>query len=377
MRPGAVTATLGAVDLYKTAREFPGRLRGRGTVTTTARSGLSRTALCWRTDNGRLVRVFRGGYVEAAAPDLLDRIRAALHVCPPGSAAGFHTAAALLGFGVPEDEDIHIVVPAGGPVPRRQGIRCHESALPIRAVTWATVPCTRPARTAIDLVRTLPDRPSALAVLDAALFARACTAKDLAMELGRHECLRGVRRARELVPLADGRAECRQESHLRLMLHDAGLHSFEPQVEVFDPQHSARYPRYRLDLADRARRVAVEYDGRSHLDGVSNDRRRHNWLDRHGWTMCYLTWDYLYRTPDEIVPMVLGAIARARQVHASRGFVGWFDLHPRDQVHDRGDHACRLAGCGCCRGSMRGGWRCGRSGSPRPGPPTWLSSSST
>lgn len=310
------------MDLYAMARDFPRTLRGRAPVTTTAQAGVSRTALCWRTDKGRLVRVFRGGYVESEAPDLLDRVRAVLRVCPPGAAVGFHTAAALLGFGVVEDEDIHIVVPAGSTMPRRRGIRVHEAALPLRAVTWSTVPCTRPARTAIDLVRTLADRPTGLAVLDAVLFSRACTAADLAAEVARHECLPGVRRARELVPAADGRAECRQESHLRLILRDAGLLGFVPQHAVLDPRHPGRHPRYRLDLADRALGVGVEYDGRSHLDGVSADRRRHNWLDRHGWTMCYFTWDYLYRTPHEIVPTVLDAIKRAGQDRREPGVRG-------------------------------------------------------
>jgi very-short-patch-repair endonuclease len=310
------------VDLYKHARDFPSTLRGRAKILTSAqiaRAGVSPTSTRWHTGKGRLWRPYHGIYLLTEGPvDLLDRVRAALRGCPPGTVVGFHTAAALQGFGVPEDDDIHVVLPANRLVPRRRGVRAHEFTVAFEPVLTAGVACTPPARTAIDLVRTV-DRPSGLAVLDAALYARACTAEELAAEVLRHDAQRGVIRARELVPLADARAECRQESHLRLVLHDGGLGGFEPQVEVWDPQRWSPYARYRLDLADRAHLVAAEYDGESHLrGGLRRDRARHNWLDEHGWTMRYFTDEDLYRRPGRIVPVLRRAIATSRQADTAR-----------------------------------------------------------
>ena len=68
--------------------------------------------------------------------------------------------------------------------------------------------------------------------------------------------------------------------------------------------------RYRIDLAYRNRRVGIEYDGRSHLDGVrlATDRVRMNWLDSRGWTMRYFTARDLYDRPGQLVAIVRAAL---------------------------------------------------------------------
>jgi very-short-patch-repair endonuclease len=297
------------VDLYSRAQLQPAAL-GKGKVATRAdlaRDGLSRSATLWQADHGRIVRAFRDAYVlGVAAPDIADKARAALAVSGSHCLVGFHTAAALLGFGVVTDDAVHLVVPPGKPFPTHHGIRVHQSVVPVRAPTvWKGIPCTPPARTAIDLARTL-DRPYALAILDAALSSGTCTYDDLVMEVAHHGGLRGVKRARSLVGLADGRSQCVQETHLRLILHDAGLCEFEPQVPVHDDYGTVRCY---LDLADQSHRVAVEYDGASHLDRsrLRQDRERHNWLDGRGWRMRYFTDRDLYRYPDRIVRIVRSA----------------------------------------------------------------------
>jgi very-short-patch-repair endonuclease len=219
---------------------------------------------------------------------------------PATAVFGFHTAAALLGFGVLESESVHIVVPAGTAHPRIRGVVAHEAVLSTDdRVSVAGFPCTAPARTAIDLVRTVR-RLDALPVLDAVLRTGRCVLNDLSVEAERHHGLRGVRQARELVPHADGRAECRQESQLRLLLLDAHLPALQPQVWVYDEAGAARY---RIDLGCAVRRVGLEYDGVSHLDRhrLRLDRARMNWLDEHGWTMRYFTDFDLYRNPQRMI----------------------------------------------------------------------------
>ena len=305
---------LHGMDLYKEARSFPYSLRGGAKLLTAGQirnAGVSPASVRWHAGKGRLIRVHRGTYLLPDSPaDLLDRVRAMLVGCPQGAAVGFHTAAALQGFGVPEDDDIHLVVPRGSVIPRRRGLRVHEAALPFTAARALGVACTPAARTAIDLARAL-DRVTALAVLDAALFARACAGSELEHEVIRHASLPGARQARELVPLADGRAACKQETHLRLILHDGGLRGFEPQVEIHSPGSPFPYAEFRLDLADRAHLVAAEYDGVSHTRGrLRSDRKRHNRLSELGWLMRYFTDDDLYRNPASIVPTLRKAIAQ-------------------------------------------------------------------
>ncbi|MGC1209649.1 MAG: DUF559 domain-containing protein [Micromonospora sp.] len=168
------------------------------------------------------------------------------------------------------------------------------------------VPCVPLARCAVDLARGAR-RLNALPLLDAVLRAGMAHPDDLQAEVCRHVGLKGVRQARELVLLADGRAECRQESQLRLVLIDGGLPAPEPQIWVYD---SAGFGRYRLDLGYRARKIGIEYDGVSHLDRdrLRHDRDRANWLDAQGWTIRYFTDRDLYRRPHYIIATIRAAL---------------------------------------------------------------------
>jgi very-short-patch-repair endonuclease len=231
-----------------------------------------------------------------------------LLVSPANSVVGFHTAAALLGFGVVAADAVHLVVPQGGLLPQRRDIRVHQSVLPVgEAVVRLGIPCTPPARTAVDLARTV-HRPLALSILDAALANGACDKDALVREVTCHAGLSGVRQARDLIAFADPRSQCSQESHLRLVIHDGGLLNFEPQVPAYDEYGRARYY---LDLADPCRRIGAEYDGASHLshDRLRQDRVRHNWLESVGWCMRYFTDRDLYTRPAEIVRILRGACA--------------------------------------------------------------------
>jgi very-short-patch-repair endonuclease len=269
--------------------------------------GLTERAIRWRVSRQRLLRPHHGIYLQGPEPpNLLDRARVALYAAPPRAVLGVHTAAQLYGFGVARTDAIHLLIPAGTPFPQRPGIVTHQMVLPIGPpVELFGMPCAPAARCAVDLARLLPRR-DALPVLDAALFSEACQPEHLRQEVLRHRGLRGVQQARELVLLADHRPECRQESQLRLLLHDGGLRDFVPQVPVLDEFGRVRH---RLDLGDSEHLVAVEYDGSSHLDSrrLRTDRTRHNWLSNQGWTIRYFTASDLYQSPRSILTSVTEA----------------------------------------------------------------------
>ena len=220
----------------------------------------------------------------------------------------FHTAAALQGFGIVASPKIHVTVPAGSPVPQLHGVSAHQHILPIAGHKEVEgLPCVPTVRCAVDLARTV-DRMDALAILDAVLRLGKhdldlLDEDALSAEVALHDGRRGIRQVRELVGIADGRAECRQESHLRLIMRDGRLPAPEPQFGVLD---EAGWVRYRLDLAYEEERVGIEYDGSSHLDRrrLQRDRIRHNWLSSRGWALRYFTDEDIYRRADLIVPTV-------------------------------------------------------------------------
>ncbi|MEU1967868.1 type IV toxin-antitoxin system AbiEi family antitoxin domain-containing protein [Micromonospora sediminicola] len=262
--------------------------------------GLSRGAIRHRVEAGRLSRLARGVY--GYADDETSRLRALFRRLPPDAVAGFHTGAGLHRFGAVRSERVHVIVPAGGVVPTIRGVAVHQSVLPIgEVVEIAGIPCASAARCAVDLAR-VTRRADALPTLDLCLRVGACGRDELRREVASHVGLRGVRQADRLVELADPRAECRQESQLRLLLIDGGLPPPEPQLWVPDDVMGI----YRLDLGYRRQRVGVEYDGRSHFDPdrLHHDRARLNWLAEQGWRMRVYTAADLYRRPERI----LGAV---------------------------------------------------------------------
>jgi hypothetical protein len=103
--------------------------------------------------------------------------------------------------------------------------------------------------------------------------------------LSRYRGRRGVVQLRELVPLADPRAESPRESQVRLAIHDDNLPAPELQWWVIE----GGVPMFRLDLAYPKHRVAVEYDGEEFHDRTQEQREadaeRREWLRRRGWTV--------------------------------------------------------------------------------------------
>jgi hypothetical protein len=265
--------------------------------------------------SGRWERVFTGTYrvkSDEASPRL--RLSAAGLSIGREVPACLHTAAELHGFGVLDDAVTHVAVRPDEPCARRAELWPHQLA--VAADDLVRLRCgalaTTADRTAIDLARTL-SRIDVLPVLDAALAAGVCTPESLAAELDRHAGLRGIRQARELVPLADPAPESPQESRLRLRCHDAGLPPPSLQFPVLDPR--GRIRRW-LDLAWEEVKVALEYDGEDGHAGRENlrsDRRRHNFLQDDGWAMFYATDLDVYRDFPELMRKVGAAIERRSQ----------------------------------------------------------------
>jgi hypothetical protein len=245
----------------------------------------------------RVRRVLRNVYVDAALPDDTRlRVQAAKLVISPHSVVCDRTASWLLGHEAYRFHELDVVPPIESYVLRGHDPtdrpECNGGTRDLRSCDWFEIDgvrATTPIRTAMDLGCKLPRR-EALAVMDALMRAYGFTLADMLRLLPRYFRRRGVIQLRELVPLVDGRSESSGESWSRLEIIDRALPAPEPQVWI----EIDGVPTFRLDLAYRHARVAVEYDGEefhSSPEAREHDRARRTWLRDHDWKVIVLTKD--------------------------------------------------------------------------------------
>ena len=240
-------------------------------------------------------RPFRGVYVDSSLPDtVLVRAQALQLVLSPSTLVCGRTAAWLDGVDTFDYRELDVLPPIETCVlPEFTRCRRRECVGKSRDLALsdienvAGVLKTTAVRTALDLGCEL-SRRDALAALDSYLRLGKVTKQELKGQLPRYKGRRGVVQLRQLVAIADGRAESPGESWTRLTIVDAGLPVPELQWWVY--VHGR--PVYRLDLAYPKHRVLVEFDGEEFHDSPEArlaDERRRAWLRDHGWTIVVLT----------------------------------------------------------------------------------------
>ncbi|MGI9162984.1 MAG: hypothetical protein ACR2JI_08715 [Mycobacterium sp.] len=219
------------------------------------------------------------------------------------------TAAQSYGFDTEDTQDLHVLNPAGHQLRHADGLVVHRrdgaplSAVPGRSATTA-------AWTAIEVARGLR-RPRALATLDAALRSNRCDRAELARATVAQAGRRGIVRVRELLPLADGRAESPMESEARLVMLDGGLPSPALQYEIVDSWGRPR----RLDFAWPQFKVGAEYEGdvwHSGTDALRRDRERLAALQDLGWMVVPIVAEDVRRRPAALVERLSAHIGRAQ-----------------------------------------------------------------
>ena len=253
--------------------------------------GLSRRRLRRLVDEREVRRVLRNVYVRADIEDSTEtRARAAALVVNPASVVCDRTAAWVHGVDVFRYRELDLLPPLetfvlrGESRTRRPETSGGERDLAEHDVCLVEgIPVTTPLRTALDLGCGL-GRRDALAALDGFMRVHGITHEQLRRELPRYFRRRGVVQLRQLLPLADGRAESPGESWTRLAIIDAGIPVPEPQLWICVGGRKV----YRLDLAYPHARVCIEYDGREFHEGDeadAADEKRREWLRRRGWTV--------------------------------------------------------------------------------------------
>lgn len=240
---------------------------------------LSRRGLEAAIDGGTLSRLWHGIYCRDEPDDEL-RLRGLDLSCQTAVPICLHTAAAAFGFDIEESTDLHVLSPEGSRLRSADGLMVHRrDGAPLVGV--AGRPATAPAWTAVEIARSL--RPGrALATLDAALRSNRCGRPQLWDAAMAQAGRRGIVAVRDLIPLADPRAESPMESEARFVMFDGGLPSPELQYEIIDGNGDLR----RLDFAWPEARVAAEYEGvtwHSGPDEMRRDRRKLAAVQDAGW----------------------------------------------------------------------------------------------
>ncbi|MQW75062.1 hypothetical protein GHK92_04185 [Nocardioides sp. dk4132] len=260
------------------------------TYATAIAAGLSRHTLRVLVEARVLRRPVKGVYVAAALPDSLSLRAACLAlVVPPDAVVVDRHAGWLLGAEMVLAPGEHLDLrplslfrPAGHGRCRNDLSRSGERNLrPDDICELNGLRVTTPLRTAWDLGR-VRWTDEAITGLDAMFRLRVFERDEFLAGIRRFRGMRWVRTLRAIGPLADPRAESPPESVLRLRCIELGLTKVEPQVEVWDDDRFLA----RLDLAERRRRFAFEYDGALWHYGPEaqeRDARRRKRVAEDGW----------------------------------------------------------------------------------------------
>ena len=277
----------------------------------TTRAGLRAAGLNDRElRHPQVSRLSRDTYLpNALRGDLAARLAAVLLTAPSGAVISHLSAADVWGLQIPmrarDDDRVHLTIPEGSRAESRVDRRLYRMPFDETSVVRRrSIPVTSPARTWRDLAGIL-QRPALLAATDQ-LVNGLVSRQELQRELRRRPTGRGCARAREVLPLADPRAESPMESVVRWLVHDGGLPAPEPQFTVRDADGIVG----RADLAWPDRRVIVEFDGDVHRERAVfvKDARRQNRLIAAGWTVLRFTSADVFGRPREVIAEIRRAL---------------------------------------------------------------------
>jgi hypothetical protein len=291
------------------APRIPPSLLGRPfTFGEATRQGLSATALRaspWR-------HVLHGVWVHQSVPDSRElRLAAVRLVMPARASACGLTAAWIYGADVRRegDLDVYISCPKGARIRSREGLRVCQETLDESDITSIDgVRVTTALRTAFDCARWLKG-VERVVVVDALAHAQLVAVEEIRAYISGKHRLRNLRRAENVLDLADALAESPMETRIRVLLIEWGLPRPVSQLNVYDP-HGEFIGR--LDLAYPEAKVAVEYDGAHHWEQRRADDRRRDRLRAQGWVVLVYSAEDYYEHRATICAEVARALAKSR-----------------------------------------------------------------
>ena len=269
------------------------------------------------------IRLARGCYLRMTDPSFVDRCAALLLANPVETVVVGTSAAALHGLWLPQLPAVPEFAttqsgrkPAAMTRARKPEIRTHRRGIPPHERTVVQgVPVTSLARTWWDLAAelTLPDL---VAAGDCALRL-GCTEEEIAGLIRTKAGHRGNMLARHAAAMLDRRSRSRPESHLRVVVRQAGLDCFEVNEPIVSG-HGEWLAQPDLSCAEA--KIALEFQGAEHarVGRMRKDITRLADLRRAGWLALLYGPAEVFGRPWQIGPE-LRQLVRQRAPHLLRG----------------------------------------------------------
>lgn len=249
-------------------------------------------------------------------PTLRVRGRAALLIAPGQALLTHHTAATLWGATVPDTPNIHVGIQADNRL-RAEGISTHRYADLPPAVPRHGLRVTSPEQTFLDLAAGLP-LVDLVVLGDTLVKAKATTPEKLVAAADAVRS-RGAKRARRAAALVRTGVDSPMETRVRLLMVLAGLP--EPIVN-YEVRNEHDRVVYRIDLSFPDLKLAIEYDGRHHIEREkqwSQDLCRREDLEGDGWRFVVLISPDVFATPEHTLNRIVNVLAeRGRVVRVRR-----------------------------------------------------------
>jgi putative AbiEi antitoxin of type IV toxin-antitoxin system/uncharacterized protein DUF559 len=299
------------------------RIAGIVTTAELVAAGLSDCRIRTLVRRGDLYQVGHGVYADGAkARDLLKLrdgsqllgLAGAVAAAGPAAIVSHESAAYLHSIDLlarPDHAAILTYPPRRGGT-ARAGVRLHASTVPAEQITTVVgLPVTTPARTVVDLARTLAFR-AGVVTADSALHRKLVTKPDLQAVLGTCPRWRGARQAANVIDFADRRAESPLESIARVAFCDCGLPPPELQVWL----GGTTEPIGRVDFYWRKYRTIAEVDGALKYDGSDGPSRARQQLRRDmllredGFEVVHFIRDQINDTPERVAASIRAAFQR-------------------------------------------------------------------
>lgn len=275
---------------------------------------IPRRAMQTKLARGELVKVWPGIY-SLQQPDLRIRLRGLDLRTGHRVACCLGTAANLYGFDTEGCRDLHVLNPPESRLRSAGDLVVHRrDDAPLRVFKGR--PVTTPAWTAVEVARGLA-RPRALATLDAALRTGLVSRAELLTAADGQQRRRGMAHVRQLIQLANGKAESPMESEARLVMHDGGLPDPVLQHWIIDLEGRA----WRVDFAWPEAGLVVEYDGvefHSSPEDFRRDRQKWAALQEMNWTVLPVIADDVRERPEIMLRRIRARLTSAHLRTAER-----------------------------------------------------------
>jgi Transcriptional regulator, AbiEi antitoxin/Protein of unknown function (DUF559) len=295
-------------------------------------SGLSAGEIRSRARRGDLLPLRRGVYASTAQARALEglagakqllTIAAAAALAGPDAVVSHQSAATLQRIDLigPTMSLVTLTWPPVRGWRSPPGVRLHAGKLPAAHVTAEVgLLITTPARTVIDLARTLDFRGGVVAA-DSALHNKLTTVDELRSVLAACPLRSGIGRAAAVLDFADGLAESPLETIARIAFRDGGLPPPELQVWL----GGTTEPAARVDFYWPKYRTIAEADGAMKYKDplrASAQLRRDAILRADGFELVHFGWSEIIDNPGYVIATIKTAFRRAAILSTRPGAAG-------------------------------------------------------